>query len=495
MVSLRVEPTNVVDALGKPPKERDCCLDRNACCAPNEVCCLFGPSRADAPRAEATGAVDESAVVDARARLLLDWDEAKLDKIGLYRKEVLPLLDEAKDAVLRAKKRAGRPQKQDEYEAAVDYSVRDVLGFECKAPVEIQTHKVQLQRQAKPVKVLQCAVDKQFEGGRSRLHDAILRWSKATTLTVRRRCEVDVATTCIAGVSLESRDDTGMTAFVLAVKVGAVSICKILKAAGANIEAANSEHFHPLLVAAECGQTASFKYLCQLQSSRGTLGKHVEDCGHGYTVLHFAAVNNLPDILKAALEYPEYRGVVDKESCQETKTSGVEAPSTFWIEANHVHNETPLHKAVLYGHAVCAKILLDHGAQPNKCNKSHKSPLFHAVLSDDLECTKLLVEKNADYMAVYEYVVKQRNDTRRPNSALNTENASANYIVSLGKKKVNKKSPRPDARPTSEPAHLAKRPATQRRNNLRLAQSPTPPAKRAVTFAFPTRRSVSSQLP
>lgn len=489
MVSPRVEPTSIDEWL---EKDRGC-ADRKACCAPPEACCFFGTRRADEPRAPAAG-LDAGDVVGMRSWLGLDWDDAKLDKIGLYRREVTPLLEEAKDAVLRAKKKSGRPPKQDEYEASVEYAVRDVLGFEYKAPVEILTHKVQLQRQTKPVKVLQCAVDKQFEGGRSRLHDAILRWSKATQ-TVRRRCEVDVVVACVAGVSLELRDATGMTAFVLGVKVGAVPICKILQAAGADVEATNSEHFHPLLVAAECGQTDAFKYLCESQSSSGTLGKHVEDCGHGYTVLHFAAVNNLPDILKAALEYPEYRAVVDKESCQETKSNGVEAPSNFWIEANHVHNETPLHKAILYGHSQCAKILLDHGAQPNKCNKSHKSPLFHAVLSDDLECTKLLVAKNADYMAVYEYVVKQRNDTRRPNSALNSDNRSANYVVSLGKRGngVNTRS----RAGSEQPARIAnRRPLVhRRRSNTRLQPSPTPPAKRTVTFTIPTRRSVSSHLP
>eukprot|EP00929_Paragymnodinium_shiwhaense_P048577 TRINITY_DN24541_c0_g1_i1.p1 TRINITY_DN24541_c0_g1~~TRINITY_DN24541_c0_g1_i1.p1 ORF type:complete len:174 (+),score=31.19 TRINITY_DN24541_c0_g1_i1:333-854(+) len=59
-------------------------------------------------------------------------------------------------------------------------------------------------------------------------------------------------------------------------------------------------------------------------------------------------------------------------------------------------NETALHSAAQQGHDAVAKMLLEHGAEPNACAESGDTALHNACAKGHLEMAKLLVQGGAD---------------------------------------------------------------------------------------------------
>src|SRR5204862_1223213 len=57
--------------------------------------------------------------------------------------------------------------------------------------------------------------------------------------------------------------------------------------------------------------------------------------------------------------------------------------------------DTPLIDVAFLGHAEIAKLLLDHGANPNAPSKTHDNPLGAAVWSGSLELVELLLAAGA----------------------------------------------------------------------------------------------------
>lgn len=57
---------------------------------------------------------------------------------------------------------------------------------------------------------------------------------------------------------------------------------------------------------------------------------------------------------------------------------------------------TALIQAMRFGNGATAKILLEHGADPNLCNGNGESALMYAVLAGDIELVRLLLDADAD---------------------------------------------------------------------------------------------------
>ena len=56
-------------------------------------------------------------------------------------------------------------------------------------------------------------------------------------------------------------------------------------------------------------------------------------------------------------------------------------------------NDTPFRKAVYHGHTLCAKMLIENGAEFNSKSDKNISPLHLAVFKGHVDCAALLLEK------------------------------------------------------------------------------------------------------
>ncbi len=68
----------------------------------------------------------------------------------------------------------------------------------------------------------------------------------------------------------------------------------------------------------------------------------------------------------------------------------------FALEARGPEGDTPLLAAVETGRRELARLLLEHGADPNAANRRGRTPLMEAALRGDLELVAMLLEAGAD---------------------------------------------------------------------------------------------------
>jgi len=186
----------------------------------------------------------------------------------------------------------------------------------------------------------------------------------------------------------------------------------------------------------------------KLGLKREQLSHYAKYVGNGYTSLHFAVVNNSPELLKVALQYAEFRDPLVLDALSTSGTTGLVGPI---LDADDVMHQTALHKAVIYGHLKCVQVLLHFEACPNKCLALDRSqslppakraggplrtPLHAAVSNNDVVCTKLLLDNGAT-----------------PNLAKNAKalNACRDLVLSKQKKKLR---PKPPPRQNSAPVLL-----------------------------------------
>lgn len=234
-------------------------------------------------------------------------------------------------------------------------------------------------------------IDKKDGHGMTCLHRAVLKGR-----------DRELAALCVAGAPLELGEEPPL---LMAVKLGHADCVRVLVACGADKHKKNMQHFHPLLVAAEEGQAASFRVLCEALSKDGSLRTVAGYRGNGYTALHFAAVNNKPEILETALEYHEFRGHIDDVSNDETTG----APRARSLTDAMVKYQTALHKSVIYQHLACVQVLLRYDADPNarsrrpglaeirrQPNHDAELPVVSAVLNNDTDCVSMLLDYNAN---------------------------------------------------------------------------------------------------
>lgn len=176
--------------------------------------------------------------------------------------------------------------------------------------------------------------------------------------------------------------------------MGAVAICRILIAAGCDLRCRNAQCFRPLLLAAETNQLHTFAAVAAACRASGDLGDVAADKGNGYTVLHFAAINNNVGLLVAALKFDAYRvpDIIDARSSYETTG----ADNAVSADAVNVMAQTALHKAVLYDFRDCVSVLLDAGANPDIADNKGRGPLHSAVTRNNVALTKLLLKHRAD---------------------------------------------------------------------------------------------------
>ncbi|KAJ8612591.1 hypothetical protein CTAYLR_009797 [Chrysophaeum taylorii] len=305
------------------------------------------------------------------------WDLYMLVRL---RHEGVRLREEAKKARMSTHRIAHA--KFEEYRNGVARALREARLPQMDESLLVVRH---------PKEKEHAGLEKRDSHGLTCLHKAVLKG-----------CEPEIAALCVAGAQVDAVDHMCITPFLLAVKTGAAGAAKLLLSFGCGLDRKNAQSFHPLILAAEHGQTSTFRIVAKALRARGKLRSVAGFKGNGYTALHFAAVNNKPDLLACALRFDEFRAVVDVKSDGSTTGTALSRE----LEDNLVHYQTALHKAVLYRHKHCVAVLLRYGANPNVAGGDAGSayPLASAVVEGDHDCTKLLLDYGADPVVAHAYL-------------------------------------------------------------------------------------------
>ncbi|KAM0865073.1 hypothetical protein ACQ4PT_043537 [Festuca glaucescens] len=149
----------------------------------------------------------------------------------------------------------------------------------------------------------------------------------------------------------------------------------------------------------------------------------------GDTVLHFAArkgclqiyrflveesgldVNSLSKTGATPMDYAAFAGNVhvmrylidhgaDPAIADERGTTPLHSAAEEGVPVDPIdHQGAPLHLAIAKDRAEVVKVLLEHGADPNKVVNHILSPLLMSVFGKSLRCMKILIEAGADLNA------------------------------------------------------------------------------------------------
>lgn len=366
-------------------------------------------------------------------------------------------------------------------------SIRLEIRHPSEIVADLRKKGIQADETSQAVCKAQVGLDAEGRQRQTPLHDVVSKWERQRDQQVTsqrprlERLEKELAAMCVAGAPLEKgagADD--VTPFVLAVKVGAVYCARILARCGADIDRSNALCFHPMLVAAEESQNATFGLMCDLHRQRGDAAEFAKYTGKGYTALHFAAINNNPGLIDIAFTKCEdaYRAVVDYLSSEVTTGNDNER-----VQARHVWRQTALHKAVIYGHLQCVRRLLHYGADPNAGGALQSGavnlPLHSAVVNKDLELTKLLLQSGADPRPVVAHLKSRgqknkhgeiREETKEEYVDILAENRCAVLVFEAYKRL-----------PPSSESHHSRGKKSSSASHLRTSKKTPPPARPSTT--------------
>jgi len=103
-------------------------------------------------------------------------------------------------------------------------------------------------------------------------------------------------------------------------------------------------------------------------------------------------MDDLPDLISAARA-----GCIDRvrallEGGAEADAPGIGAREFLLLEGRYY---SPLMAATQNGHAECARLLIDSGADVNRCDEAGWTPLAYAVVFNRADCARLFLERGA----------------------------------------------------------------------------------------------------
>ncbi len=168
------------------------------------------------------------------------------------------------------------------------------------------------------------------------------------------------------GISINSRDNDGMTPLHYAVGWGRVTFSGFLIKRGADVNASNLYGSTPLFFASDLG-------MVKLILKAGSKVNRKNDWGE--TPLFWAAEKGYADIVRTLIDH------------------GAD------VKVFNINLETPLHRAAHYfkgpSHLEIINLLLDHGADVNAGNLLGWTPLHWAVKKGKYRAASLLVKRGA----------------------------------------------------------------------------------------------------
>lgn len=177
----------------------------------------------------------------------------------------------------------------------------------------------------------------------------------------RRDDESAVVKLAFRGVDLNSRDEDGNHALLLALREGSLKVAGfLLEQPLVEVEARNRRGESPLMMAALKGH---------LDMARRLIARKAEVNKPGWAPLHYAAAQTEPVSVEMVRLLLEHHAYIDAESPNRT---------------------TPLMMAARYGHPAVVKLLLEEGADPTLRNEQNLTALDFAVRAERKDAESLL---------------------------------------------------------------------------------------------------------
>lgn len=178
---------------------------------------------------------------------------------------------------------------------------------------------------------------------------------------VRRDDESTVVKLALRGLDLNTRDEHGNHALLVAMREGSLRVATfLLEQPLVQVEARNPRGESPLMMAAIKGQLPLAKRLIE---------RHAEVNKPGWAPLHYAAANAEPVGLELVRLLLEHHAYIDAESPNKT---------------------TPLMMAARYGTPDVVQLLLEEGADPTLRNEQNLTALDFAQRAERRDAVRLL---------------------------------------------------------------------------------------------------------
>ncbi|MDB6032682.1 MAG: hypothetical protein JWM16_3020 [Verrucomicrobiales bacterium] len=181
----------------------------------------------------------------------------------------------------------------------------------------------------------------------------------------------------LGGVSMDTRNDQGRTALIVAASTGNLEMTKLLVEHGADVNARTTTEIGStvLCFAIEGRNLQVLDYLIERGANVDGTSKN------GQTPLHYAAAHGLNDFVGSLLRH------------------GAD-PDLFGIPDTKGNLTTPLMAAAANGHFETVQLLVEEGAQLEKANNVGDTVLMDVCKRPYPEIVKLLIEKGANVNAM-----------------------------------------------------------------------------------------------
>jgi ankyrin repeat protein len=202
-------------------------------------------------------------------------------------------------------------------------------------------------------------------------------------------------------IGMDKLDNNGCSAFEIACGQDFYEIIKILSESGCNLY---TNGIDPLQVAASGGQDD----IVELLINKGfdvNKADHGEDAG--YTPIHWAVEENNLSTVKLLHKNGADLQVLEEEGCTPLYMAAADGYIDIvkYLIKNNVDVDktgdcTPLCIASVSGYDEIVDLLLKSGAEIDHVDNDGKTPLYYAIINDNINTVKLLINKKADLKKV-----------------------------------------------------------------------------------------------
>ncbi len=178
----------------------------------------------------------------------------------------------------------------------------------------------------------------------------------------------------------------GVTPLYLACLNGNAQVVEKLLTAGADVNAPSSEGETPLMTVARSGHVEPAKILLAHGAD-----VYARETWHRQTALMYATAESHPEMMLLLIEHGAL--VNDQDGVQKWARQVTSEPRDKWLPTGAM---TPLLFAARQGCVECAKVLIDHGAEPNASDRDDVTPMISAIINGHYDVAAYLVEHGAN---------------------------------------------------------------------------------------------------
>ncbi len=189
-----------------------------------------------------------------------------------------------------------------------------------------------------------------------------------------------------AGANPQTANRYGVTPLYLACLNGNAQVVEKLLKAGADVNAPSSEGETPLMTVARSGHVEPAKVLLAHGAD-----VYARETWHRQTALMYATAESHPEMMLLLIDHGAL--VNDQDGVQKWARQVTSEPRDKWLPTGAM---TPLLFAARQGCVECAKILIEHGAEPNASDRDDVTPMISAIINGHYDVAAYLAEHGAN---------------------------------------------------------------------------------------------------